>query len=313
MSCPSSPIADTDPAHRRRTAIGIALGLTASLSWAFYNVSVQIGRVDGFSSADLTILRYGGGALFLLPLLIARRHRLADHLSLFRVVVLTIAIGPPFAFLINSGYGLAPLAHGIVIGPGAAMLSTNILAVLFGRHTMSLHRQVGMLILVLGLAATATDQPAGSDGGPAWLGDLCFVGSGSLWGVFTYLLGRWSLDPVDTTAAVALASAICFLPIYWLAFTPAALPTGAWIEQLLYQGLLGGSFAIVVFAAAVSVLGPGLAALFPALVPPLAALVSIPLIGTWPNTTQWVGVVLATLGLLVSLDTSRWLLKAFRR
>ena len=82
---------------------------------------------------------------------------------------------------------------------------------------------------------------------------------------------------------------------------------------MLYQGLLGGSFAIVVFASAVSVLGPGLAALFPALVPPLAALVSIPLIGTWPNTTQWVGVVLATLGLLVSLDTSRWLLKAFRR
>ncbi len=139
----------------------------------------------------------------------------------------------------------------------------------------------------------------------AWVGDLCFVGSGFLWGLFTYLLGRWRLDPLETTAVVALLATLAFVPLYLVAFTPAPMPPQAWLAQAVYQGGLGGCLAIVAYAAAVARLGAGLAALFPALVPPLAVLLAVPMTGSWPSLPQWMGIALATLGLVASLDAVR--------
>jgi drug/metabolite transporter (DMT)-like permease len=42
--------------------------------------------------------------------------------------------------------------------------------------------------------------------------------------------------------------------------------------------------------------------LFAALVPSSAVLLAIPLTAQWPDPLQWAGVVLASVGLIVSLD-----------
>ena len=70
-------------------------------------------------------------------------------------------------------------------------------------------------------------------------------------------------------------------------------------------GRTGGCLAIVAYAAAVARLGAGLAALFPALVPPLAVLLAVPMTGSWPSLPQSMGIALATLGLVASLDAVR--------
>jgi drug/metabolite transporter (DMT)-like permease len=288
---------------------GIAFGLAAALGWAIYNVGVEIGRRQGFSSADLTLLRYIVPGIVLLPLLIARRRQVAARLGFARAAALTVAIGPLFAFVFNTGYGIAPLAHAVVISPGMTMITANALSVLVDRRPLPLHRQIGILILMGGLAAIAIDQPAPKDPTTAtWLGDLCFVCSGFLWGLFTYLLGRWRLDPIDTTAAVGLLATISFLPVYLVWFGVSDLPLHDWALQVVYQGGLGGCLAIIFYAAAIATIGPGLGGLFPALVPPLAVLLAIPLAGNLPSAAQWVGIALATLGLLTSLDLARRLL-----
>lgn len=289
---------------------GLVYGLSAAFAWAIYNVGVKIGRNDGFTSADLTLLRYVVPAVLLLPFFILRMRRKAPTLSLFRAVALTIAIGPPFALLINAGYGLAPLAHAVVISPGTTMLTANALSMFVDGRPMPVHRRIGMLVLVAGLAFIAFDRPAAGEGASdAWLGDLCFVGSGFLWGLFSYLAGRWRLDPVDATAAVALLASVVFVPVYFAGLGATPMPLSAWLQQGLYQGLLGGCLAIIAYAAAIAALGAGLAALFPALVPPLAVLLAIPLAGSWPSGMQWSGVGLATLGLVVSLDVTRRLVR----
>ena len=298
------------PDGRGRFVQGVALGLFAALAWGFYNVGTDIGRADGFGSADLAMLRYGVAALLLAPFLLIGRGQWRVALSPGRIVLLTATIGPPFALLINTGYGIAPLAHAVVISPGTTMLTANLLYRLVDGHPMPLHRQAGMAMLGLGLLAFAADQPPSKqEGMPVWLGDLCFVGSGFLWGVFTWLAGRWRLPAVETTAAVSLLSALLFLPVYLAAFGVTARPLSLWLEQAVYQGVLGGCLAIVAFAASVSRLGAGPAALFPALVPPLAVLIAIPLDAQWPSVLQWLGIGLAAAGLVISLDAARALLR----
>ncbi|TKT78128.1 DMT family transporter [Aquamicrobium sp. LC103] len=285
---------------------GVALGLAATLSWALYNVGTAIGRADGFSSADLAMLRYGVAALVLLPFLVPRL-AVARAIGWRRLLLLTAMIGPPFALFINAGYGIAPLSHAVVISPGVTMLVANALAILVDRRRMPLNRRIGMALLVAGLIAIAVDQPdirPHSDL-PIWLGDLCFVASGTLWGVFTWLVGRWHLPPVETTGAISILSALAFLPVHLFGFGVTPMPAALWLEQAVYQGILGGALAIVAFAGAVVRLGTGTAALFPALLPPAAILVGVVIADSVPSLMALSGIALATCGLAVSLDFRR--------
>lgn len=300
-------------AGRADTIKGVSLGLAAALLWAIYNVGVEIGRADGFTSADLALLRYGVAGLLLAPLLALRWRNLPPELTLSRAIMLSCIIGPPFAFLFNTGYGLAPLAHGVVISPGMSMVTAKLLPVLLDEQRLSINRKIGIGILIVGLFAIAADRLSlKSSGDMMLLGDLCFVASGTLWGVFIYLMGRWRLPAIATTAATSILSSAIFVPFYVLYFVPASLPLSAWVEQGIYQGVLGGSMAIIVFAGSIRLLGSGLAGLFPALVPSLAVILAIPIAGQMPNALQVLGVNIASAGLIVSLDKVRLFFRSKR-
>lgn len=289
--------------ERTRTRQGIALGLLAALSWGVYNVGAEIGQASGFRPADLTLLRYGGAAVLMAPLLYLARHRLP---GLGQVAVLALLIGPIFALLFNEGFQRAPLSHAVVIGPGMSMVVANLLVRLRDNQRLSWNRQIGMAVLIGGLLVIAADQPPPKAlGGSVLLGDLLFVASGSLWGCYVYLMGRWRLPPIETTAAVATLAAVVYAPLYLLFWGVPDLPLRLWAEQFFYQGVVGGCLAFVVFAATVLRLGAGRAALFSALVPSSAVLLAIPLTAQWPNPLQWGGILLATVGLIVSLDLRR--------
>lgn len=47
---------------------------------------------------------------------------------------------PPFALFINAGYGIAPLAHAVVISPGVDMLVANLLSMVVDRRPMPANR-----------------------------------------------------------------------------------------------------------------------------------------------------------------------------
>lgn len=289
---------------------GAGFGLAASVFWAFYNTGTDLGRSWGFSSLDLMTLRFVVASVLFLPLLMIGRGRLADgaagatgRLPLIRLVALTVCIGPPFTLLINTGYGIAPLAHAVVIGPGMTMLTANALSVTLDRRPMPMARLLGLMLVSAGLVAMALEQPASKTPGvEVWLGDLCFIGSGMLWGIFTYLSARWQLDPVRATGVVTILSALIVLLPFWLLLAEETPPVSAWLWQGVFQGVLGGCLAILAYTRSVALLGAGRSAIFPALVPPLAVLLAIPLTGSWPSATQWSGIALASIGLVVSLD-----------
>ncbi len=276
--------------------------MIAALAWTGYNVGSRLGRMEGLAPADMTMLRFGVAALLLMPLVLLRRA--GNGLGWGRAIGLAALGGPLFGLLINTGFGLAPLSHAVVLSAGATMLSANALAWIIDGRRPSASRLLGMAILILGLLVIAAGQrnqtQQSLDG--VWLGDLCFIGSGSLWGSFTYLLGRWKVDPAIGIGQVSLISALAVLPVFLFWREGHAAPPAVWLSQAFYQGLLGGCLGSVAIAKAVARLGAGEAALFPALVPSGALLLAIPILREWPSVSEMAGIAICTLGLLTAFD-----------
>jgi drug/metabolite transporter (DMT)-like permease len=75
---------------------------------------------------------------------------------------------------------------------------------------------------------------------------------------------------------------------------------GAIVVQTIYQGLLVSIVSLFAYARAVTMLGASLGASFASLVPVLAMLAAIPLLGEWPNPTDYVGIAAITTGVFLS-------------
>jgi drug/metabolite transporter (DMT)-like permease len=192
------------------------------------------------------------------------------------------------------------------------MVSATALAWGLDRKRPPAFRIVGMTILLAGLTVIGSDQQAhdARTSEHLWLGDLCFAVAGSLWGVFTYLLGRWKVDPVAGIGQVSILSALTFLPFFLVWHSGGAVPSDIWFSQTFFQGILGGCLAPIAFAKAISLIGASEAALFPALVPSGALLLGVPLLGEWPSASEVVGVAICTAGLLTAFNVMRFLAKA---
>ena len=104
---------------------GVAWGIVAAMAWATYNVGAKVGAAQGFQPADLTLIRFAVAGLIMLPLLVRAGFRDLGGLGWPRGIVLALLVGPLFGFVVNTGFVLAPLAHGVVLGPAATMLSAH--------------------------------------------------------------------------------------------------------------------------------------------------------------------------------------------
>jgi drug/metabolite transporter (DMT)-like permease len=237
---------------------GIAWGVAAVLAWALYNVGAKLGVAQGFQSQDLTLMRYGVAGLLMLPLLL--RGGLGS-LGWGRGLMLTLCVGPLFGLVVNTGFVLAPLAHGVVLPPAATMISTTLLAWGFAGERPKLPQLIGIVILLTGLVAIAGDGLNAGTGQAVWLGDLAFIAAGTMWGTFTTLLKRWRVDAVSATAVVSVISMVVFVPDYLIIYGLPQLPAQALASQAVFQGLLGGCFGVIAYGMTVTSLGAGRAAL----------------------------------------------------
>jgi drug/metabolite transporter (DMT)-like permease len=134
-----------------------------------------------------------------------------------------------------------------------------------------------------------------------WVGDLLFVAAAVLWGLFTVLTRRWSIDPIRGTAVVWVLS-LAYLPFY-VAFSGSTLlqaPRGEVVFQALYQGVGVAVIALVLFSRAIRVLGVSSASLFMPLVPVFGVLLGVPVLGEVPAPVQLVGMAGVTVGIALA-------------
>jgi drug/metabolite transporter (DMT)-like permease len=158
-------------------------------------------------------------------------------------------------------------------------------------------RSLGLALIVcgalaiggIGITSTSSRQS---------IGHLCFLGAACLWAYYTVAVRRARIDGLHAAAIAAVASLLCYLPIYLLLCGDRLLqvPLIDIIVQAFYQGDLTAVISLALYGRAVSLIGASSAGAFIALGPVIAAIIGDTVSGRVANDHR----------LVSHLDHHRW-------
>jgi drug/metabolite transporter (DMT)-like permease len=287
----------------RRLAVLAMLGAVA-----IYGANFAISRhalTHGLTPDDLVALRYGIAGTLLLPVFVRRGVADCAGVGWRRGILLGVMSGVPMALLMNTGLSLAPASHGAAIGPGTVTVIGVVgSAVLFGVRPPRA-ALFGIAVVLAGLALIGI---AGSRaGGPSIVvGDLLFLATGLLWGLYPLLLQKWNVGAMASTAIVSVLSLV-YVPVYALFLQPRIFAVDPWVAAFhgINQGLVNVILGLWLWGHAVLVLGAAQAQRFPPLIPVFGTLLAIPILGEWPPPLQALGVALIVAGLGIAAFAGR--------
>ncbi|UOV05423.1 DMT family transporter [Pseudoxanthomonas sp. F37] len=275
-------------------------GLIAAAIWGAFIAVSNLGIETGLLPADMTFLRFSAAALVLLPFLLTRQPATLAGVGWPRAAILAVFAGPLYVLATGQRYLYAPLAHGAVIQLGVITMAGTLIAAFWFADRLTARRVSGLLTLLVGLVAVAGPSLLVAGSG-TWRGDALFALAGLMFAVYAALVRHWKLNAFSATIAMVMISATVYAPIYIAGgglHRRASADISDLVIQALVQGVLSGVVSLYAFSRAIELLGAARAALFPALAPALAMLMGIPLLGEWPTMWQWIGLAIATFGLV---------------
>lgn len=260
--------------------------------------SSSYGVRGSLTAYDITALRFGTAALLLLPLCIRKGLRIGPY-GIWGAVWLTLLMGAAYNTICIIGFKYAPTSHGSIIQT-TVLLLTTIGGMFMLRERLTPLQAFGILLSVIGIACLLeADNSAMPD---MWIGHALFFLGGAMWSAYTLSLRKWKADPLQVAGALSVISAVIYLPIYFL-FLPKNISLDTWqpaIFHALYQGVLNSIFALICYNRAVTLLGAANSSVFLPLIPVLASLMAIPLLGEIPTWLEWAGMGLAGVGVLLA-------------
>ena len=305
----------TAPASRARW-LGIACALAVITIWTTFILVARGSARGSLHAFDIAWLRFVFSGLVALPLAWWWRASLLSNLggpersprvALARAAALTLFAGIGYCGLAYSGFFFAPAAHAAVLMPGSLPLWTALFAVALLGERLTGRRVLGLALIVTGaLLVGGSSLRASLEGAPAWRGDLLFLSAGMSWALYGVLCRRWRVGAIEATLAVAAGCLLLAVPPYalaaWAGWVPSRLATAPWGE-MLFQAVYQGGLAMLVagwaFTQVVSTFGPVKTTMVTAVVPPLAALAAVPVLGEPLGAAALGGLAAVTLGLLV--------------
>ena len=282
---------------------GAAWGLFAISIWVGWILYTRVGVTSATSKMspyDLVALRFACAGLVMLPILL-RKGLAIDRIGVGNWLLVVGCAGVPYVLLASTGLQFAPAAQAGALIPGTLPLWTAILALIFLKEHISGLRRVGLALIPTGIVVILGAGLFHFETGH-WRGHLMFIGASMTWATFTVAMRRSKLEALHAAAIVSVMSAVVYLPIYLL-FLPHGLATTPWsaiIGQTLYQGIVVSIISLVAYSRAVQILGASLGASFASLVPVLAMLAAIPLLGEMPGTSDVIGIVVITVGVFLA-------------
>ena len=282
---------------------GALWGLFAISIWVGWILLTRYGVTTSLSPFDITALRFGCAGALLLPIVIR------DGLGVRRVGLPLLAVictgaGVPYVLISSAGLQFAPAAQAGALIPGTMPLWAALLATLFLHERIAGPRRAGLLLIPVGIVIFVgtglTDLASGN-----WRGQLLFLLAALCWASFTVAMrraGTKGFTALHATAVVSVVSAAWYLPVYvfLLPHRIAAAPWETIAIQTVYQGILVAIVSLFAYTRAVGILGASLGASFASLVPVLAMLAAIPLLGEVPRPADYFGIAAVTLGVFLS-------------
>lgn len=255
---------------------------------------------------DITALRFGAAGLVMLPILIRKGLRVGPW-GRWGGLWLAALMGAPYNTVAILGMKYAPTSHAAGIINTTMLVLTTLAGILLLKERTSRLRLLGIAISIAGIGFLLSATAGGAD---MDLGHLLFLIGGAMWAGYAVSLKRWGADPLHVAALVCSLSGMIYLPIY-LMFLPSQLSWDHWHEaafQAVYQGIINSVFALICFNQGIKLLGASTASAFLPLIPVLATLLAIPVMGEVPTGGEWLGVGLAAAGVMLATGiVERWL------
>ncbi len=309
---PSTPPA---PLTRRAFWTGAWCAAAVLLIWTSFILVARSSASRSLTPFDIVWLRFLLSGLVVVPFVAWRWPRFRDglgpsaSLALRRGGALAATAGVGYCMLAYTGFFYAPVSHAAVLLPGSLPLWTALLAWLWLGESLSRGRAIGLGLIALGgVLVGGTSLLQAFEGGDTWIGDLLFMAASLTWASYGVLCRRWRIGAVDATLAIALGCLLSYVPLYALGvlagWVPSRLASAPWGEiafQAVYQGGLAMLAAGLAYTTVVQTFGPLRTTMLTALVPPLAALLAVPLLGEPLGLAALGGLLCVGLGLLVGL------------
>ena len=203
--------------------------------------------------------------------------------------------------LAATGLALAPAHDQAALNPGTVPLFVAFIALVAVGEKLTATRKLGLALIAAG-AVLIVGWYAASWTTSRTLGHTLGLASAFLWACFTVVMSKGKLDSLHAAALVSTGSLLIYLPFYLAMFGTrlTLLPTTDLAVQTIYQGILVTIVSLVFYGSAMDILGMSGGAAFGALVPALSGLFAIPLLGEWPNPTDWSGMLLVSAGVYLA-------------
>lgn len=281
-------------------ALGVLAAMAAICIYAGMFAVGRHGGANGLDGFDQTALRFVVSFLVLVPFAFSRAGGILARLGAWRILTLLVLQGAVYSFVFLAGLVFAPVAYGAALVPGLQPFVVMAWSfVLLGEHPGSA-RLVGLVVCLLGCVCIIFGNMVALTAGVGF-GIALFLLSALMWGSYTFLLRYWSVRPMDALLVVGVSSGLLFLPPYAILAGQSILvaPWDALALQVVYQGVLVGIVAVLLMPYAVGRIGSTqVAALSPSM-PVLATLFALIALGENPSVTQWIGIGVVTVGLVV--------------
>lgn len=284
---------------------GPAAAALAVLIWASYPVATRAGVTGSFAPLDLLVLRFGVGALLLLPCLLFRL-RSIPRSTWLRGAPLTLCQGAGMGALVIFGLQFAPASHAAALGPGVSPAWVLLLGFLAFSRSPPSRAVLGAALCGLGVLMLV--YWSASELSPRVLaGDAMFLCASALGALYVLQLRDWGVGAIRGAAIVSLYSALVVVPWY-LWSTPGSLLHATQAEllwQVLWQGVLVGCVALVALNHAIDRLGAERTTACIALVPVLTALLALMVLGEVPSAAEIAAFLAISAGVSIGATTPR--------
>lgn len=253
------------------------------------------------SAYDITALRFGTAGLVMLPLLMKKGWRVGPW-GIWGGVWLACLMGATYNTITIYGMKFAPASHAAGLINSSCVALMTIGGILLLREKSSRLKLSGIAISIIGVLVIVDILHSDVTAGNIALGHLLFLIGGSMWAAYALFMRAWKLDPIHVAAAVCVYSALLYLPIYFL-FLPINVSVHNWdaaLFQAVYQGIINSVFALMSYNRGVELLGVSASSAFIPMIPVIATLTAIPILGQDPTLTDALGIALVAGGVLLS-------------
>lgn len=266
--------------------------------WSTWLVVSRIGAQSELTIFDLAALRYGISSLVTLPFVIYFKPW--KNLTVLKIVVLTILLGPLYIFCVFGGFLYAPVAHGGIFLNGSLPVLTLLLGVIFFSERISIKQTFGVILIFLA-SVLALQDASGSVTQNTWKGDILFFISAIFFSGYLTLSRHWNISMMDVLFCSSILNCLLYVPL-WLFF----LPKGSFVVfsydfllQMVYQGIMPNVVGLLLVAYAAKNIGAAATAAFLAGVPPLSTIFGFIFLNESLGFLGWASLIIITPGILL--------------